>query len=70
MVTEQQKLKLAQRLFRAKESRRRALANLPFHEKISILVRLQHIADEVRSATGRPRQRAWAIAVRPTKERV
>ena len=37
-------------IFRAKEERRKRLANLPFEEKIEILKRLQTVARTIRKA--------------------
>jgi hypothetical protein len=56
-----QTAKLAERLFIAKKARRRALASLPFPEKISILLQLQQIAAEVRSAAGRAGPSPWKL---------
>jgi hypothetical protein len=56
---EPQNLRIARRLFRAKRSRRRALAALSFPEKINILIRLQTLAREVYSATGRACPPPW-----------
>jgi len=57
-----QSAKLAQRLFHAKQARRRALASLSFPEKISILLRLQEIAAEVRTAAGRAGPSPWKLS--------
>ena len=61
MTIEQQTLKLAQRLFQQKRARRRALAALSFPEKISLLVRLQHIASDVRTVARRNTPHPWKI---------
>jgi len=45
-------------IFKAKERRRRALARLPFEEKIRIVVRLQDIAAAIRKEK---RQRVWRL---------
>ena len=52
-----------QKLFRAKEARRRELARLPFEEKIKILLRLQKMADEIKGAVKAKRPRQWKIRV-------
>jgi hypothetical protein len=56
-----QSARLAKRLFIAKQARRRALASLSFPEKISILLQLQKIAAEVRSAAGRAGPSPWKL---------
>ncbi len=46
----------------SKGRRRRALASLPFEEKVRIVVALQHMADEVRAGAGRLGPcRAWTL---------
>jgi len=50
-----------QRLFAAKEARRRHLAALPFPEKVRIVVRLQRMAAPILRARGE-NAHAWAIA--------
>ena len=52
--TDEQCRALAERIFRAKEERRRELARLPFEEKFRILLELQRIAYEFRTAAGLP----------------
>jgi len=47
-----------QRLFDAKESRRRGLARLPFPEKVRIIIQLQKIAAPLYRARGR-NVRGW-----------
>ena len=53
--------KEVKRLVRAKEKRRRALAELPIEEKIRIVVDLQKIANDIRAATGRRKRRVWEL---------
>ena len=48
------------RLFEAKKERRRALASLPFAEKVRAVVRLQEAAAPILRARGR-NVRPWAI---------
>jgi hypothetical protein len=52
---------LCERLFRAKEERRRHLAQLPFEEKVRILVELQKMAYETRTAAGLPCPKPWDL---------
>ncbi|MGB7297180.1 MAG: hypothetical protein WBC70_16485 [Candidatus Aminicenantales bacterium] len=49
---------VARSIFRAKDKRRRALARLPFEEKIRIVVRLQDIAASIRKNR---RRRVWRL---------
>ncbi|MDZ7363613.1 MAG: hypothetical protein ONB46_23280 [candidate division KSB1 bacterium] len=49
-------------LFRAKQKRRKELANLPFEEKISILLELQNISHDLRSAKSRDKHLIWDIS--------
>ena len=53
--------KEVERLFRAKEKRRAALAKLPIEEKIRIVVDLQKMANDIRAATGRRKRRVWEL---------
>jgi hypothetical protein len=51
-------------IFRAKLEFRKERARLPFEEKIKILVRLQQIASEVASSTGKEETRKpWNIDI-------
>jgi hypothetical protein len=50
--------RIAGAIFRAKDKRRRALARLPFEEKIRIVVRLQGIAAAIRKDK---QQRIWRL---------
>lgn len=49
-----------EKLFRAKESRRRRLAALPFHEKVLVVIRMQRMAAPILRARGRP-ARVWNL---------
>lgn len=51
-------------VFRAKAERRRQLAELPFDEKIEIVVKLQQIAYELTTASGRPARKPWGVGGR------
>jgi hypothetical protein len=53
--------KLAERLFRAKAARRLQLAALPIEEKIRILVEMQRRANDIRRKTGRKPLPEWEI---------
>ena len=53
---------LVQRLFAAKEQRRRDLAALPVEAKFDILLRLQRIGYEAALATHRPARPPWKFA--------
>jgi len=53
---------LCERLYRAKEERRRHLAQLPFEEKVRILVELQKMAYETRTAAGLPCPKPWDLS--------
>ena len=50
---------LTEKLFAAKRARRAALVRLPFEEKVRIIVELQKIAFEIRSAVGKPAPKPW-----------
>ncbi len=52
-------------MFRAKAERRRQLAELPFDEKVEIVVKLQQIAYELTAASGRPARKPWAVPYEP-----
>jgi hypothetical protein len=52
---------IAEEIFRRKQAGRRAAARLPIEEKLRILVRLQHRANEIRRATGRPEMFVWQL---------
>ncbi|MFH1218871.1 MAG: hypothetical protein V1694_00225 [Candidatus Eisenbacteria bacterium] len=49
MARNEEARKLADRVFRAKEQRRRALASLTMEEKIQIVAHMQRIAEEIRT---------------------
>jgi len=51
----------AEKLFRAKQRRRRELASLPFEEKIRILIDLQKMASDIRATVGGTKRRPWDI---------
>jgi len=51
----------AEKLFRAKQRRRRELAGLPFEEKIRILIDLQKMASDIRATVGGIKRRPWDI---------
>jgi len=48
-------------LFRAKQRRRRKLAQLPFERKIRILADLQKMASEIRARMGGVKRRPWDL---------
>jgi hypothetical protein len=50
-----------EKLFAAKKARRMALARLPFEEKVRIIVELQRIAYDIRSAVGKPAPKPWDL---------
>jgi len=52
---------LMEKLFAAKKARRMALARLPFEEKVRIIVELQRIAYDIRSAVGKPAPKPWDL---------
>ncbi|MBL8795886.1 MAG: hypothetical protein JNM56_18425 [Planctomycetia bacterium] len=52
---------LAQSAFRQKEVRRRALGMLSFEQKIDLLIRLQHLASDIRREVGGTYRRPWRI---------
>jgi len=52
---------LLARIFEGKKRRRRARARLPIEEKISILVRLQRLGNDIRRARGRPALPEWTL---------
>ena len=49
------------RALAAKRKRRRELAQLPFHEKIKIVVQLQRITTEIRTSMGLPARKPWDL---------
>jgi len=53
---------LMEKLFAAKRARRAALARLPFEEKVRIIVELQKIAFEIRSAAGASAPKPWDLS--------
>ena len=53
-----------EKIYRAKEDRRRDLARLPFHEKIALLVTMQKRADGILRSTGRPGRIVWKLPSR------
>lgn len=55
---------LSEELFRKKEARRRQLADLPFEEKLKIVVKLQQIASSIRRSGGRETQKSWELRLR------
>ena len=46
---------------RAKKERRHRLADLPFDEKVEIVVKLQQMAFEIATAAGRPARKPWNV---------
>lgn len=48
-------------LFRAKEFFHKELAKIPFEKKIEILVKLQKIANDIRSVNGEKKRKVWRI---------
>ncbi len=53
-----------EKIYRAKEERRREQARLPFHEKIEILVTIQKRADGILRSRGRPGRIVWKLPSR------
>jgi len=49
-----------EKLFLAKEARRKRLAALPFHEKVQAVIRMQQMAAPILRARGR-QVRVWSI---------
>lgn len=52
------------RIYRAKEERRRELARRPFHEKIEMLVTMQQRADGILRSRGLPGRIVWKLPSR------
>lgn len=50
-----------ERVLRAKQRRRRALARLPIEEKVRIVVALQKTANDIRRMAGRPVLPEWRL---------
>lgn len=48
-------------IFRTKELFHRKLAKIPFEQKIEILVKLQKLANDIKIATGRKKEKVWKI---------
>ena len=48
-------------IFRAKELFHKESAKIPFEEKIEMLITLQKISNDIKSATGRKKEKAWKI---------
>ena len=53
---------LTEKLLAAKKARHVALARLPFEEKVRIIVELQKIAFEIRSAVGASAPKPWDLS--------
>ena len=53
---------LMEKLFAAKRARRAALVRLPFEEKVRIIVELQKMAFEIRSAAGASAPNPWDLS--------
>lgn len=53
-----------ERIYRSKEVRRRELAQLPFHEKIEILVAIQKRADGILRSRGQTGRMVWKLPSR------
>jgi hypothetical protein len=51
-----------EKLFAAKKARRVALARLPIEEKVRIIVELQRIAYDIRSAAGASAPKPWDLS--------
>jgi hypothetical protein len=49
------------KIYRAKEERRRELARRPFHEKIEMLVTMQRRADGILRSRGLPGRVVWKL---------
>ncbi len=49
-----------ERLFQEKEARRAKLAGLPFHEKVKVVVQMQHMAVPILRARGK-QVRVWTL---------
>ncbi|MBN1272343.1 MAG: hypothetical protein JXB26_08735 [Candidatus Aminicenantes bacterium] len=56
-----EKIETLNRIIKAKEERRKELSNLPFREKIKILVRLQKLAAGVHRPGKKQRFDPWSI---------
>ena len=50
-----------EKLFQAKNLFHKEMAKLSFEEKIEILVKLQKIANDIRSANGKKQRKVWKI---------
>lgn len=53
-----------EKIYRAKEARRRELARLPFHEKIEMLVAMQQRADGILRSRGQAGRIVWKLPSR------
>jgi len=53
--------KVIETIFKNKELYHKQMADLPFEEKIRIVVKLQKLANEIKSIKGEKKGRVWAI---------
>ena len=53
--------RVLERIYRAKELRRKKLAGLPFHEKIRLLVKMQERADGIIRSRGGAGRIVWKL---------
>lgn len=53
--------RIAQRVFDAKRRRRALISRMTFEEKIQIIVRLQVVASEIVTSTGRVSRTPWRL---------
>lgn len=56
-----QRQRETEKLFRAKQRRRKELAKLPFERKIRMLVELQRMADDIQATLRGIKRRSWDI---------
>ena len=53
--------KVIETIFKNKELYHKKMADLPFEEKIKIVVKLQKLANEIKSIKGERKRRVWSI---------
>ena len=53
--------KVIETIFKNKELYHKKMADLPFEEKIKIVVKLQKLANEIKSIKGGRKKRVWII---------
>lgn len=54
-------LKNLKKIFEEKKLFHKKMAEIPFEQKIKTLVKLQKLANEIKSVTGREKERVWKI---------